>query len=61
VKANLGDQQLSKWKGRPTTGFSLTQKTSAILLQVKCFGWFFVQLILSVTLFPSEIIILNAI
>jgi hypothetical protein len=48
VKANLGNQQPSKWKGRPTTGFSLTQKASAILLQLKCLGWFFVQLILSV-------------
>jgi len=50
VKANLGDQQLSKWKGRPTTGFSQTRKASAILLQLKCLGWLFVHLILSVSL-----------
>jgi len=55
VKANLGSQQPSKWKSRPTTGFSLTQKVSAILLQVTCFGWLFVQLIPSVTLFQSVI------
>jgi hypothetical protein len=38
VKANLGNQQLSKWKGRPTSGFSLTQKSQCDFVAIEVSG-----------------------